>query len=156
MPPLCNCLIRTVSGGEVAAGCSHSEARNANPGQGRWTSSSGEAAGEGANHCSDRRREQIRADRYRLAQGTAIPTSPFGRQLGQCECLTIDLGLPQTPCAWAPTGVLVVEQPGGWRLCFLSAGSEANQATEDTDGTTLHTMRTLKPEVAALIMGEFG
>jgi hypothetical protein len=64
---LYNCPITTVSGGEVADSRSQSEARNATLGLSRSTSRSGEAAGEGANHCTDKR-----FCRYKLAQGTTI------------------------------------------------------------------------------------
>lgn len=88
---LYNCPITTVSGGEVAECRSHSEARNATPGLGRSTSPSSEAAGEGANHRTDKS-----SCRYKLAQGTTVFTSPFRPELGQLPSVSPSNWVPKT------------------------------------------------------------
>lgn len=105
----CNCQIRTVSGGDVAESHGHSEARNATPGLGRSTSPSGEAAGEGANHRTDK--TPVGTE---LAQGTTVFHLPLPLEARPiAKRLTINLGPKVSMCLGLATGGLVVENPDG-------------------------------------------
>lgn len=117
---------------------SQSEARNATPGLRRSTSPSGDAAGEGANH-----RTNKRFCRYKLAQGTTIFTisSRPTRVRPIAKRLTIKLGpkdLPQTLCAWAADRWIGRGEARWLTPLFPVSGSGDNPAAKGTDCTTLH------------------
>lgn len=119
---LYNCPITTVSGGEVAECRSHSDARNATPGLGRSTSPSGEAAGEGANHRTDKR-----FCRYKLAQGTTtFKILPSDQSSANCQASHHQIGSQRPPTDSMCLGRRPVDW--SWRSPMVDASVSCQRA----------------------------